>query len=67
MARRTRYDFRNYVPMPTERCGATNKIIYPSAPAAESAAAHVKLEYGSEVDAYQDPQCGHWHLTSSGR
>ena len=66
-ARRTRYRYRDYVPTPIERCGANGKIIYPSASVAESAARQAYFDHGAEVGAYEDPECGHWHLTSSGQ
>lgn len=70
MARRTRrpkYDYRNYERTPVEKCATTGKNIYPSAAVAQGAAWQARKDHGAEVDAYQDPECGHWHLTSSGQ
>ena len=66
MARRT--TFIPPDPIRVERCEASgNKIIYPSAAVAEGAAKQAYWDYGSEVRPYQDPRCGHWHLTRSAR
>ena len=52
-------------PIPVQRCEASgNKIIYPSAAVAESAAKQAYWDYGAEVRHYRDSQCNHWHLTS---
>ena len=65
-ARRPRYNYRDYETIAVERCETTGKIIYPSAAVAESAAKQAYWDHNAEVDAYEDPACGHWHLTRSG-
>lgn len=65
--RRTKRNYRDYERTSTERCETTGKNIYPSAAVAQGAAWQARQDHGAEVDAYQDPQCGHWHLTSSGQ
>lgn len=63
MARRTAITDYDY-PIIPERCDPSGKIIYPSAADAQNAARMAYYDYGSEVVPYQDPACGHWHLTS---
>ena len=64
MARRTAI-YGPYEPFIPERCDLSgNKIIFRNAADAQKAAERVRLEYGSEVRPYQDPNCNHWHLTS---
>ena len=65
MARR-KYNFRDYQTTVVATCATTNKIIYPSAAVAENAAKQAYWDHKAEVVPYQDPSCGHWHLTSSG-
>lgn len=60
--RRPIYDYDPFVP---ERCEASgDKIIFRNAADARKAAERAFLEYRAEVSPYQDPTCGHWHLTS---
>ena len=66
-SRRPKYNQRGYVRAPAERCETTGKNIYFSAAEAQGAADHVRTQRGVEVGAYEDPECGHWHLTSSGQ
>ena len=63
MARR-QTNYRPYDPIIPERCDPSGKIIYPSAADAQHAARMAYYDYGAEVAPYQDPACGHWHLTS---
>ena len=68
MARRTAiYDYDS--PIVPRKCDASGrpKNIYPSAADAQQAALMAHYDYGAEVEAYQDPVCGHWHLTSKGQ
>lgn len=66
MARRTTFIPKG--PIPVERCDASGgKIIYPSAPVAESAARQAYYDHGADVRPYQDPRCAHWHLTKNAR
>ena len=66
-SRRPKYNHRDYQTIAVETCAASGgKIIYPSAAAAVNAAKQAYWDYGAEVGAYEDLECGHWHLTSSG-
>ena len=66
MARRLSIDDYDYTPIIPQKCDASGKPknIYPSAADAQRAAMMARYDYGSEVAPYQDPTCGHWHLTS---
>ena len=66
-SRRPKYNHRDYQTIAVKRCESTGKIIYPSAAVAEGAAKQAYWDHGAEVGAYEDPECGHWHLTSSGQ
>ena len=65
--RRQKYNYRDYQTIAVETCAANGKIIYPSAAVAESAARQAYYDHGAEVGAYEDPACGHWHLTRIGQ
>lgn len=62
MPRRPRYEYRPTLPI--ERCEASgNKNIYANKVDAERAVERSSLERGTELYAYFDNACAHWHLT----
>ena len=64
MARR-QTNYRPYNPIISERCEPSgNKIIFRNAADAKRAAEMAYFDHRAEVAPYQDPACGHWHLTS---
>ena len=63
-SRRPKYNHRDYQTPTVSTCAASGgKIIYPSAAVAESAAKQAYWDHGAYVGAYEDPECGYWHLT----
>ena len=46
------------------RCSACDKVMYKSKKKAEAAVQMSVVNYGEYMRSYQDPKCGHWHLTS---
>ena len=64
MARRLPIDDYDYTPIIPERCELSNKIIFRNAADAKRAAEMAYFDHRAEVAPYQDPACGHGHLTS---